>query len=386
MDQISCPSCGHLIDPVNRDCPHCGVNLALAAIMAEEQLQVSYRDLGFKVPISPELLIPRLGDYLVKKNLITPATLEKALEYQKKKQEEGNPRLLGQALVELGEIDQETLDQVITEQIFQLQAALRRANQELEERVRQRTADLQQALNRLAELNQLKSNFVSNISHELRTPLTHIKGYIELFLEGELGDLTPIQRDALEVMMKSEQRLENLINDLIQFSVAARGDFSLKIAAISAKDILSSVLPTAEAKCKEKGLSLVNRIPDNLPMIHGDQEKLVWALNQLIDNAVKFTPSGGKIEIGISEESGLVTFYVADNGIGIPEDQLDAIFEPFHQVDGSTTRRYSGTGLGLALVKRIIETHGSIVKVESKVGEGSRFEFTLPAVQAQEVR
>lgn len=138
--------------------------------------------------------MPRLGDYLVEKGLLSEEELARALEFQQQAQSDGEPKLIGQALVELGLISQEKLDQSITEQIFQLQSALRRANEELEDRVRERTSELEDALNRLSELNQLKSNFVANVSHELRTPLTHLRGYLELFENDGLGPLNEGQK------------------------------------------------------------------------------------------------------------------------------------------------------------------------------------------------
>jgi signal transduction histidine kinase len=136
-------------------------------------------------------------------------------------------------LLELGLIDRQTLDQAITEQIMQLRAALQETNRQLEQRVQERTAELQNALNKLSELNQLKSNIVANISHELRTPLTHIKGYLELLIAELMGPLSPEQVGALEVMQRSTERLERQIEDLILFSIASRGEFSLRLTSIN---------------------------------------------------------------------------------------------------------------------------------------------------------
>jgi signal transduction histidine kinase len=149
--------------------------------------------------------------------------------------------LIGQALIELGLIDQPSLDTAITEQIFQLQIALRETNQELEQRVEARTADLQQALEKLTELNQLKANFIANVSHELRTPLTHIKGYLDLMEDGTLGPLANQQASAIEVMMRAEHRLETLIDDLIQFSLISRGEFQLQLEPVDLRTIIEAV-------------------------------------------------------------------------------------------------------------------------------------------------
>src|SRR3990172_1175386 len=143
--------------------------------------------------LTPEMLVPRMGEYLIHKGLITAENLQKALNYQQEAIAKGTPILLGQALIELKLLERAELDQAVTEQIIQLRSALQAANRTLEHRVEERTAELQKALERVSELSQLKSNFVANISHELRTPLTHIKGYVELLITESLGPLTEEQ-------------------------------------------------------------------------------------------------------------------------------------------------------------------------------------------------
>ena len=174
--------------------------------------------------LTPEVLVPRLGDQLVQMGLLTDAQLKQALDYQRAQAEHGNPRLLGQALIDLHLLDRPTLDRAITEQILRLRSALEDANKNLENRVRQRTAELEGALRKLSELSQMKANFVANVSHELRTPLTHIRGYLELLSTEALGPLNEDQIKALDVSVRSTGRLQTLIDDLIQFSLAARGE------------------------------------------------------------------------------------------------------------------------------------------------------------------
>ncbi len=350
--------------------------MALSAILAEKKLKVQTGVLP-DLSLSPEVLVPRLGDYLVEKELLSPDDLVQALTYQKKMRDAGQTKLIGQALLELDLISREALDQAVTEQILQLQMALQRANDELEERVRERTAELEQAMDRLAELNQLKSNFISNVSHELRTPLTHLKGYIELLEEKALGELTSQQADAVGVMKKAENRLGNLIEDLIQFSSYSRGGLDMQMQPISLSDALVEVLEKAQALCDEKGLTFQSQIPPNMPPVMGDAQKIPWVLLHMIDNAVKFTPESGVVRLGVIVSGRLVRLYVYDTGIGIPSDKIDEIFEPFHQLDGSATRRYGGTGMGLAMARQIVSEHGSDIVVRSKEGEGSYFEFVL---------
>jgi signal transduction histidine kinase len=179
--------------------------------------------------LSPEMLVPRMGEYLVQKGLITAENLQTALDHQLKETDKGNSILLGQALIDLGFIERADLDQAVTEQILQLRSALQAANRTLERRVQERTAELQRALERVSELSQLKANFISNISHELRTPLTHIKGYIELLVTESLGPITAEQKHALQVSQQSSVRLEGLIDDLIMVSLASRGELSINL-------------------------------------------------------------------------------------------------------------------------------------------------------------
>ncbi len=330
------------------------------------------------LPLSPEILVPRLGEYLVQKKYIREQDLTQALAYQQEQLDRGRSCLLGEALIELGLLDRATLDRAITEQIIQLRNALQAANRNLERRVQERTQELQRALERLAELNQLKANFVSNISHELRTPLTHIKGYLELLSSESLGPLTEEQRHALRVSQRAAERLERLIEDLIMFSLASRGELSIKQEPI---DLLRLVRLTARpymARAEERGLTLSILHDENLPRVMADSQKIAWVIGQLLDNAIKFTPAGGRVVINLKQENPkLVMVSVSDTGIGIPRQRLEEIFEPFHQLDSSITRRYGGTGLGLSLVREIIEAHGSLIEVQSVEGRGSTFRFPL---------
>lgn len=378
--QISCPNCGKPVQPQIRYCPHCGVDLAVAAAVAE-RIVSHLPEPATKLPMSPEALVPRIGDYLIEQGLLKPEQLQQALAYQKERQAAGNPVLLGQALRELHFIDREILDQVVTQQILKLQIALSEANQTLQKRVEERTQELQHALARLSELNQLKSNFIANISHELRTPLTHIKGYLDLLADASLGPLTTEQNNALEVLKRAEERLEHLIEDLIQFSLASRGELSLNPRSFNIVTLIEIVTERSQYKARQKQIALTTILPKEPTWVQADEDKIGWVLMQLLDNALKFTPKNGRVAVKASQQKDLVSIAVMDNGIGIPEERLSEIFEPFHQLDGSTTRRYAGTGLGLAMARRIIEAHGAQIQAQSAAGKGSRFEFRLPSVK-----
>ncbi|MBI5823544.1 MAG: hypothetical protein HZB18_05910 [Chloroflexi bacterium] len=331
--------------------------------------------------LSPEMLIPRMGEYIVQKGLISDDDLQKALAFQQEQASKGTHYLLGQALMDLGLLDRDALDQVVTEQIIQLRSALQASNRNLEQRVKDRTADLNEALTRLSELSQMKANFVANISHELRTPLTHVKGYLELLITETLGKISEEQHHALQVSQRASTRLEGMIEDLIMFSLASRGEMSMKLDKVDIRRLIALAAKSALNKAEERGVQVLFTATDAIPAVQADPEKIGWVVNQLLDNGIKFTPSGGSVAIHLKEEGNhLVQVSVTDTGIGIPQARLKEIFEPFHQLDGSSTRHYGGTGLGLSLVRQIIEAHGSLLDVQSVEGKGSTFKFPLLAV------
>lgn len=332
--------------------------------------------------LTPEMLVPRMGEYIVQKGLVTESDMQKALAHQQERIDNGEHYLLGQALMDLNFLTRENLDQVITEQILQLRSALQSANRNLEQRVKERTSELNDALQKLSELNQMKANFVANISHELRTPLTHVKGYLELLVTGSLGDIVEEQRRALQVSQRATAKLEGMIEDLIMFSLASRGEMSMKLDKVDIRRVVSLIVKTASNKAEEHGVQILADIPESVPSVQADAEKIGWVLNQLLDNAIKFSPSGGSVAISLKEEGrNLIVISVADTGIGIPPLRLKEIFEPFHQLDGSSTRHYGGTGLGLSLVRQIVEAHGSLLDVQSVEGKGSIFKFPLLTVR-----
>jgi signal transduction histidine kinase len=331
-----------------------------------------------KLLISPEVLVPRLGEQLIKVGLLTEEQLEKALKYQRLRAAEGRPSLLGEAIIEMGFIDRATLDSAITEQIIHLRAALEDANRNLEYRVQQRTSELEEALRKLSEINQLKANFIANVSHELRTPLTHIRGYLELLSTESLGVMNDEQKKAVDVSLRAAGRLQNLIDDLILFSLAARGEMTLVLRPVDLNQVVSSVLERAQLRADEHQITLTVELDPALPPVQADVEKLNWVLSQLFDNAIKFTQAGGKVHLSAKlENDKMLNIAIIDTGIGIPPERMKEIFEPFHQLDGSTTRRFGGTGLGLALVRQIVEAHGSLISVESKVNKGTTVSFPL---------
>ena len=327
--------------------------------------------------ITPEILIPRLGDILVEQGKITKEQLLQALEYQKQCRIQGKFPLIGQVIIDLGIIDQETLNQSITQQILILQTTLKQANETLEKKVQERTAELDIAYKKLSELSQLKVNFVSNISHELRTPLTHINGYVDLLLSDQETPLAPGHKTSVEVIKRASLRLQHLIDDLILFSTSETNKLSIVKETVDPTAILEDVFTRYTDIARNRQISLTKNISENIGVIQADKNKITWVLNQLADNAIKFTQAGGKVTLNLTATPDNIRFQVTDNGIGIDPTNYSEIFEPFHQLDGSSTRTQGGTGLGLALAKKIIEAHGSKIDLESVHNKGSSFSFFL---------
>lgn len=329
-----------------------------------------------KKSLTPEVLVPKLGGYLVDLALITKADLEKALAIQEIARSKGESPLIGQVLIDMGAIGREQLDHVITNQVLHLRDALQEANQTLELKVEQRTHELEDAYQKLTDLNKQKANFIQNISHELRTPLTHLKGYLGLLRSGDLGSINDDQKQAFEVMLNSSDRLERLIEDLIMFAIMDQKRVTLEKTPIRINDLITKAIENLRKRTGPLTEIITELAPEN-PCVSVDSQKILWAISELIRNSIKFTPGEGKIKVSSIAGLKKVEVSVQDTGVGIPSDKLSTIFEPFVQVDGSTSRKVGGTGLGLSLVQEIFQAHGSEVKVESEEGKGSRFYFSL---------
>jgi signal transduction histidine kinase len=300
-----------------------------------------------------------------------------ALEAQKQARIKGESPLLGQLLVEKGYVDRVTLDRAVTNQILKLQTALQQSNQTLELRVQERTAELEKAYQKLSELNKLKNNFISNISHELRTPMTHVKGYIDLLLADDFGALNPDQHGAIEVLKRASERLARLIDDLILFSTAETSTIQITKQEIDLHNLAREIIDRNLAAAGQKNIRLWLDCPQQTLHAYADPERVQWVINQLIDNAIKYTQPDGEVFLRVIPSNGDITVSVIDTGIGIDPARFEEMFEPFHQLDGSSTRKQGGTGLGLTLAKKIVEAHGSHLSVSSIPGKGSKFDFML---------
>lgn len=327
--------------------------------------------------LTPEMLVPRIGDYLVNRGFITIDDLVDALAIQRELEESKKPKLIGQILVSNGKIDRAILDQAITEHIIDLKDALETSNKMLESRVAERTSELEAAVKKISELNEIKTNFISNISHELRTPLTHLKGYLDLFNSGDLGIISNEQIKALHVMEKAYSRLEKLIDDLIMFTFAEYDDVNLQKSKFNLIDAINELIKSYKTSTPRRVIFLRCIPEENTIWVNADLKKIIWVIQHLVENAIKFSDPHTKITVYLQHNAEWVKVSVLDQGIGIHKDKIKDVFEPFHQLDGSSTRKVGGVGLGLALSKKIIEAHNSHLNVRSEEGVGTQFDFSL---------
>jgi signal transduction histidine kinase len=377
---FACPQCRTPVRAGDILCPHCGVSLALAAVLAERQVLAAMpAETG--APYQADLILPRFGEYLVTQGHITEAQLQSALARQRQAAVPGTQKTIGQTLLEMGLVTREQLDQVSMQQVKQLQNALHDIIRQLEQHAAQRTRELEQALQQLTELNELKANFVASISHELRTPIVPIKGYTDLLTTGSLGPLSEMQTEALKVVSRSIARLEELLNALIQFASSVKGQMTITPTIFALPDLARRMVDFFGPRAAEKEVRLTIDFPASLPLVQADGEKIYWALFQLLDNALKFTPAGGVVTLSAEMRPERVRLSVRDTGPGIPPERVAEIFQPFRQLDSSPGQLVDGTGLGLALVKRIVEAHASHIEVQTAPGRGSLFSFDLPIMR-----
>ena len=229
-----------------------------------------------------------------------------------------------------------------------------------------------------------KSQFLANMSHELRTPMNAILGYTELMADGIYGGVPEPMRDVLGRVEASGRHLLGLINDVLDLSKIEAGQLTLTLADYSMKEVVDAVVAAVEALVAEKRLRMVVDLAPELPTGRGDQRRLAQVLLNLVGNAIKFTEQG-EIAIRVGSGAGLFTVAVSDTGPGIAPADQERIFEEFQQADASTTRPKGGTGLGLAIARRIVAMHGGRLWVESAVGQGATFRFTMPVRVEQPV-
>jgi PAS domain S-box-containing protein len=250
----------------------------------------------------------------------------------------------------------------------------------LEAMVEQSHQDLERAYEELSVLDKMKSDFIAIASHELRTPLSIIKGYADAFQFGELGELTPFQMDKIKIINARADQMTKIINDLLDITRLEEGRLVGKKWPAPVEELIANAVSEYGNQAEESGLSLESSVEEGLPPVSVDVWRVHQVLENLIGNAIKFTPQGGKIEVSArrSPEEGMVEFEVRDTGPGIPLHEQKRLFTMFYQVETDSTRPAGGLGLGLVISKGIVESHGGRIWVESEPGKGSSFKFTLP--------
>jgi signal transduction histidine kinase len=285
------------------------------------------------------------------------------------------------------------------------QTALALENSKLYDVLTEKVNELERLNTELRQVDTLKSVFLANVSHELRTPLTSIKGYVEYIKKEKLGPLTPMQSEGLNVAQRNILRLQRLINDLLDYTKLESRKAPIQLRPCRLENIWADVYEQYADLIERRNLDVKARIPLDLPVLFVDIQRFTQVLTNLLSNAIKFTGDRGKIAIAaqvihhpgpfynfetytsncIVEALTPVEITLSDDGIGIPSDALPRIFDRFYQVDSSHTRKYGGTGLGLALVKSILDVHGIPIEVQSKIGFGTTFGMVVPSLHAADL-
>ena len=254
--------------------------------------------------------------------------------------------------------------------LYKANAALALSNQELETRVKERTAELEQ-------LSRLKDEFLATMSHELRTPLNAIFGWVTLLRTGRLDE--PTQERALETIERNARAQKRLIEDLLDVSRIVTGKVALEILPVDPRRVVEAALETMQPAAQAKGVTVVPLLDTGAATVRGDFARLQQIVCNLLSNAIKFTPSGGQVDVCLAHRNGEAEISVNDSGQGIKPEFLPLVFDRFRQEDGSISRRHGGLGLGLAIVRHLVELHaGSVEAFSEGEGKGSRFVVRLP--------
>jgi signal transduction histidine kinase len=254
----------------------------------------------------------------------------------------------------------------MSRELHQLYDEQRRVAQQL----RTLNAELEQA-------SHAKSNFLASMSHELRTPMNAILGFTEMIRDGLYGEVPPEIQEPVSDIHTCGQQLLGLINNVLDLSKIEAGRMELAVGEYVVEDVVGTVKLSLRALAASKGLDLVTSVAPDLPLCTGDGKRLTQCLMNLAGNALKFTREG-RVEIRVERQDEELLFAVADTGIGIPAEQIGAVFEEFRQADATVSRDFGGTGLGLPITKKLVELHGGRIWVESEPGKGSTFFFTIP--------
>ena len=279
--------------------------------------------------------------------------------------------------------DVKAMEVVLSELVIAIQNSLRfeeieRFNVTLQEKVNQATRKLRHTNERLRELDQTKDDFISMASHQLRTPLTSVKGYVSMVLDGDAGKITALQRKLLNQSFISSQRMVYLIADLLNVSRLKTGRFVIESVPTNLAMIIKEEVEQLVETAKGRSLELMYHKPEHFPTLMLDETKLRQVIMNFIDNAIYYTPSGGKIEVALADKPQSIEFTVTDNGMGVPAREQHHLFTKFFRAVNAKRARPDGTGLGLFMAKKVIIAQGGAVIFRSKEGKGSTFGFTFP--------
>jgi signal transduction histidine kinase len=243
-------------------------------------------------------------------------------------------------------------------------------------------AEAKRIISELRERDSLKTQFLSNIAHDLRTPLTAIITHAEILRDGLLGDVNPRQRESVRTIIMGGRQLLDMIAEILLYAKGQSEPLAVTATQFSLRDVVDQVAALNESLVAKKSLALDCWVPKDLPSVEGDRDKIMHVLMNLLGNAFEFTPAGGKVWVHAKcddeNDESVIVVEVGDTGRGIARDHHELIFREFAQVDASASRAHHGTGLGLTIARRFVELHGGRIWVESELGHGSRFFFTLP--------
>ena len=231
------------------------------------------------------------------------------------------------------------------------------------------------------EIDRMKTEFISTVSHELRTPMTSIKGYTDLLYMGAVGELTDKQKQFLRIIKNNADRLANLVSDILDISRIESGRVKLDLKPISLREVVDEISATFQPKVEEKSLKYEVDIPDDLPPVLADRDRLAQIFTNLVGNACQYTPEGGSVKVSARVVGDKVQVDVSDTGIGIAPEDIPKVFDRFFRADHPKVREAPGTGLGLAITKAFVEMHGGEIWVQSELGKGSTFSFTIPVAE-----
>ena len=281
------------------------------------------------------------------------------------------------------ERDIRVLETIADELLIAIQNSLsaqevREINTNLQQRINEATSELRVGNKKLHELDKSKDEFISMASHQLRTPLTAVKGYLSMVLEGDLGDITPEQRQVLEQAFESSQRMVFLIGDFLNVSRIQTGKFMLEPTTINIADLIPEEIEQLADTAEKRGIKLMYEKPDSMPTIEADENKLRQVMMNFIDNAIYYSPAGGKVTVRVVKEPGAIVFKVIDTGIGVPAAERPKLFTKFFRATNARLQRPDGTGIGLYMAKKVVVAHGGAIIFETVDGKGSTFGFRLP--------